>query len=76
MDKAFHVQCGNWEAEDLTERQVRNEEDCIIYTQPVKQTSRGNLVITGADPEILHGRWLMGWLPIANHTGAMGVAGA
>lgn len=22
MDKAFHVQCGNWEAENLTERQV------------------------------------------------------
>ena len=29
----------------------------------------------GADPEILHGRWLMGWLPIVNYTGAMGVAG-
>ena len=25
MDKAFHVQCGNWEAEELTERQVRSE---------------------------------------------------
>ena len=22
MDKAFHVQCGNWEAETLNERQV------------------------------------------------------
>ncbi len=29
----------------------------------------------GADPEILHGRWLMGWLPIINYTGARGVAG-
>ena len=27
--------------------------------------------IAGADPEILHGRWL----PIVNHTGAKGVAG-
>lgn len=25
MDKAFHVQCGNWEAEELNERQVRSE---------------------------------------------------
>lgn len=23
MDKAFHVQCGNWEAHELSERQVR-----------------------------------------------------
>ena len=30
---------------------------------------------TGADPEILPGRWLMGWLPIVNYTGAKGVAG-
>ena len=30
---------------------------------------------TGADPEILHGRWLTGWLPIVNYTGARGVAG-
>ena len=32
---------------------------------------------TGADPENFHGRWLMGWLPIVNHTqsGAKGVAG-
>ena len=30
---------------------------------------------TGADPENLHGRWLTGWLPIVNHTGAKGVAG-
>ena len=29
----------------------------------------------GADPENFHGRWLMGWLPIVNHTGARGVAG-
>ena len=28
-----------------------------------------------ADPENLHGRWLTGWLPIVNHTGAKGVAG-
>ena len=28
----------------------------------------------GADPENLHGRWLVGWLPIVNHTGAKGVA--
>ena len=28
----------------------------------------------GADPEISHGRWLMRWLPIVNHTGAKGVA--
>ena len=27
-----------------------------------------------ADPEILHGRWLIGWLPIVNYTGARGVA--
>ena len=27
---------------------------------------------SGADPENLHGRWLMGWLPIVNHTGAKG----
>ena len=31
--------------------------------------------LTGADPEILHGRWLMGWLSIVNYTGARGVAG-
>ena len=31
-----------------------------------------NILCTGADPEILHGRWLMGWLPIVNHTGARG----
>ena len=31
--------------------------------------------VSGADPENLHGRWLMGWLPIVNHTGARGVAG-
>ena len=30
--------------------------------------------VSGADPEILHGRWLMGWLPIVNYTGAKGVA--
>ena len=29
----------------------------------------------GADPEILHGRWLTGWPPIVNYTGARGVAG-
>ena len=30
----------------------------------------------GADPEILHGRWLMGWLSIVNYTGIIkGVAG-
>ena len=27
---------------------------------------------TGTDPEILHGRWLMGWLPIAIYTGQGG----
>ena len=32
------------------------------------------LVMIGADPETLHGRWLMGWLPIVNFTGARGVA--
>jgi hypothetical protein len=31
--------------------------------------------ITGADPEILQGRWLMGWLPIVIYNGARGVAG-
>ena len=29
----------------------------------------------GADPENLHGRWLMGWLSIVNHTGTKRVAG-
>ena len=24
------------------------------------------------DPEILHGRWLMGWLPIVNYVGGGG----
>ena len=28
--------------------------------------------MAGADPENLHGRWLTGWLPIVNHTGARG----
>ena len=28
--------------------------------------------VSGADAENLHGRWLMGWLPIVNHTGARG----
>ena len=28
-----------------------------------------------ADLEILHGRWLMGWLPIVNYTGARGRSG-
>jgi hypothetical protein len=36
---------------------------------------RVTVVVPGADPEILHGRWLMGWLPIVNYTGARGVAG-
>ena len=26
------------------------------------------LRMIGTDPEILHGRWLMRWLPILNHT--------
>ena len=30
---------------------------------------------SGADSENLHGRWLTGWLPIVNHTGAKRVAG-
>ena len=25
MDKAFHIQCGNWEAEQLSERQVGSD---------------------------------------------------
>ena len=29
-------------------------------------------ITAGTDPEILHGRWLMGWLPIVNYTGARG----
>ena len=33
-----------------------------------------HVCVSGADPEILHGRWLMGWLPIVNYTGTMGVA--
>ena len=33
------------------------------------------IYIPGADPENLHGRWLTGWLPIVNYTGARGVAG-
>jgi hypothetical protein len=32
-------------------------------------------IYSGADPEILHGRWLMGWLPIVNYNGVRGVAG-
>ena len=28
--------------------------------------------LAGADPEVLHGRWLMRWLPIVNYTGAEG----
>ena len=32
-------------------------------------------IIAGGDPENLRGRWLMGWLPIVNHTGTKGVAG-
>ena len=31
--------------------------------------------LSGADPENFHGRWLTGWLPIVNNTGAKGVAG-
>ena len=27
---------------------------------------------SGADPEILHGRWPKGWLSILNYTGATG----
>ena len=27
---------------------------------------------SGADPENFHGRWLTGWLPRVNHTGAKG----
>ena len=33
------------------------------------------LGVTCSLTEILHGRWLMGWLPIVNYTDAMGVAG-
>ena len=29
---------------------------------------------SGADPEILHGRWLIGWLLIVNYTGVREVA--
>ena len=29
----------------------------------------------GADPEVLQGRWLMGWLLIENYTGVRRVAG-
>ena len=29
-------------------------------------------VHAGADPEILHGMWLVGWLPIVNYTDAKG----
>ena len=33
--------------------------------------NNGHLHVTaGADLEILHGRWLMGWLPIVNYTDA------
>ena len=28
-----------------------------------------SMVCPGADPENFHGRWLIGWLPIVNHTG-------
>ena len=39
-----------------------------------KQNLQDRVIATGADPEILHGRWLMGWLPIVNYTDAKGVA--
>ena len=32
------------------------------------------IIHAGADPEDLHGRWLIGWLPILNYTTAEGVA--
>ena len=41
----------------------------------VEQTQYVYTITTGDDPENLHGRWLTGWLPIVNHTGAKGVAG-
>ena len=36
--------------------------------------SHGQIILlsSGTDPEILHGRWLMGWLPIVNYIGARG----
>ena len=45
--------------------------DAIIRYESPKLIKRG---MPGADPEIFHGRWLMGWLPIVNYTGARGVA--
>ena len=41
--------------------EVTNLSMSTIYTTP------------GADPEMLHGKWLMGWLPVVNYTGARGV---
>jgi hypothetical protein len=45
------------------------------FLTSVKESLIPLVVVAGADPEILHGRWLMGWLPIVNYTGARGVAG-
>ena len=39
---------------------------CKLLQYPVSSL----LDLAGADPENLHGRWLTGWLPIVNHTGA------
>ena len=40
--------------------------------KPVGEFDRMKKREADADPEILHGRWLMGWLPIVNDTGAGG----
>ena len=52
------------------------------YSQPsaapvklgfISRGTRG--AIAGADPENLHGTWLMGWLAIVNYIGGRGMAG-
>ena len=46
------------------------------HSAPTQKASVGVYsVCAGTDPEILHERWLMGWLPIVNYTDARGVAG-
>ena len=54
---------------------VREQTTLQVCTQKGVRACACVCVCAGTDPEILHGRWLTGWQPIVNHTGAMGVAG-
>ena len=60
---------------ELAQENRKKEERLRKWLFYEHQTDSDSGIYTGADPENLYGRWLMGWLPIVNYTGATGVAG-